>query len=697
MNSGDNYGTSTNWWDQTQQPQPPHSVNSTGGNVLAPASMSNTVASSTNSNAQDWAQYYQSLEAYHSQSKHLHQQNQQNQQVYGYTSNSYSNYPPSEDYSTYSQWYYQDYPQQKQQQQQQASVIYSNATPDTSTQTNVSAAIYSSQQPSSSSFSSYPQRNPSAPQFYNNSALINKQEQASSNSAHHLSQNGPDTSVHHLSKDNIAFVNSRRSTSATRGVTKGVSNMSLYSGNAAYTDAPWRQPATEQAPLYTSVKIAKQKKNKNGEAGGAKATSKGVEVPTTQQHPLDGINTDVSSPEWPNSLKMFVERSFAACSIHARSKLETQLKQIISSASNNKKLHTIDWDDRPLPKACDLIPKNNVFSLPAKRSSGSAGLGGSSFDDFDSEERKERRLRRFQQEAEAAKKAASDNALASIPVVPNKEDVFNWDADTIVGTCTKLEKSYLRLTSAPDPSQVRPLPILHKTLDLLKKRWIEDNNYTYICDQFKSLRQDLTVQRITNSFTVEVYELHARIALETNDLGEYNQCQTQLKQLYSMGLPGHVMEFLAYRILYFLYTQNKADINTAFAAMKPEEKQNAAVEHALNVRAAIATGNYHAFFKLYVNAPNMGGYLMDNFIDRERCIALQKLCKAYRPKLGVTFIAQELGFDSIKVCLEFLTNLNITLLESSEQAHYVDMKAAYPHAVAAMKKYEKVDIKGQIY
>lgn len=96
-----------------------------------------------------------------------------------------------------------------------------------------------------------------------------------------------------------------------------------------------------------------------------------------------------------------------------------------------------------------------------------------------------------------------------------------------------------------------------QTLELLKKKWRTEANYSYICDQFKSMRQDLTVQRIKNDFTVKVYEIHARIALEKGDLGEYNQCQSQLRVLYSHGLPGSAMEFLAYRILYLLHTRNR--------------------------------------------------------------------------------------------------------------------------------------------
>jgi hypothetical protein len=133
---------------------------------------------------------------------------------------------------------------------------------------------------------------------------------------------------------------------------------------------------------------------------------------------------------------------------------------------------------------------------------------------------------------------------------------------------------------APDPRTVRPLPILRQTLEHLKRKWRDESNYAWVCDQFKSVRQDLTVsctiirlslgfylniplvysqvQRIKNDFTVMTYEIHARIALEKGDLGEYNQCQSQLRELYKHGLEGHPMEFLAYRVLYLVHTRNRS-------------------------------------------------------------------------------------------------------------------------------------------
>lgn len=214
------------------------------------------------------------------------------------------------------------------------------------------------------------------------------------------------------------------------------------------------------------------------------------------------------------------------------------------------------------------------------------------------------------------------------PYLSSRDDSPEPPAGPLVGTCQKIEKSYFRLTAPPAPDTVRPLPVLEKALNHIRSKWKKEHNYNYACDQLKSMRQDLTVQHMQNELTVKVYECHARIALEMKDLGEYNQCQTQLRALYKRKLGGCAEEFTAYRILYIIYTCNRTDMNDLLADLTPADKQKSGVQHALQVRSALASGNYHRFFRLYLDTPFMGGYLLDLIIQRERLAAMAALCKA---------------------------------------------------------------------
>lgn len=63
-------------------------------------------------------------------------------------------------------------------------------------------------------------------------------------------------------------------------------------------------------------------------------------------------------------------------------------------------------------------------------------------------------------------------------------------------------------------------------------------------------------------------------------------------------------------------------------SLSATEKGNESVGHALNVREALASKNYHKLFRLYNAAPNMGGYLMDFFVERERVAACCVICKS---------------------------------------------------------------------
>ncbi|XP_028395086.1 leukocyte receptor cluster member 8 homolog [Dendronephthya gigantea] len=285
--------------------------------------------------------------------------------------------------------------------------------------------------------------------------------------------------------------------------------------------------------------------------------------------------------------------------------------------------------------------------------------------DPESHERKQKRAARFLESANISSPSLFgsllENLNSSLLNGNEDEESIDWTKFHIIGTCEDLEKRYFRLTAPPDPSTVRPLEVLRKSLEMVKDDWRTKQDYRYACEQLKAIRQDLTVQGIRNDFTVLIYETHARLALEKGDSAEFNQCQSQLKSLYSGGLCGHRNEFTAYRILYLIYTKDTRELTMTMSALTAEEKDEPFIKHALKMRSAWSLSNYHSFFQLYSSAPNMGGYLLDLFVQRERERAIKMLIKSYRPLLPVAFVQSELAFADEATCQEFLKGLGLIL------------------------------------
>ncbi|KAH8900198.1 hypothetical protein GQ53DRAFT_211978 [Thozetella sp. PMI_491] len=424
--------------------------------------------------------------------------------------------------------------------------------------------------------------------------------------------------------------------------------------------------------------------------------------------------------DWPESVRNYVQRSFLPSNLDpdvSRHDMEAKLKETISQANESGVMYTINWAQMPLPQQMIKEQRTKLLQNSASKKRKSADLsddhasatapwreanrGGSlesrvtmSPDKRSSmDEPLPKHMSKYQKQLEKRQKRF-DGGYKSSYRSPSPPPATG----PVVGTCQNLEKRYLRLTAPPVPSAVRPEEILRQTLELLKKKWRKDQNYSYICDQFKSMRQDLTVQRIKNDFTVSVYEIHARIALERGDLGEYNQCQTQLKSLYQLGLKGNPVEFKAYRILYFIHTANRTALNDALADLTTAEKRERPIRHALDVRSALALKNYHRFFQLYLDTPNMGAYLMDMFVGRERLAALCAICKAYKPDVRLRFITEELGFESDADAAQFIVDNNgqHLLEERSDQIIFLTGKAIGLFEAAKTTAFGRVDIKGQI-
>uniref|UniRef100_A0A5K3ERC2 SAC3_GANP domain-containing protein n=1 Tax=Mesocestoides corti TaxID=53468 RepID=A0A5K3ERC2_MESCO len=236
---------------------------------------------------------------------------------------------------------------------------------------------------------------------------------------------------------------------------------------------------------------------------------------------------------------------------------------------------------------------------------------------------------------------------------------------SIVGTMQELEKPYLRLTTAPDPANVRPPEVLEKALVHVKQRWKERGDYLWVCEQLKSIRQDLTVQRVQTEMTAEVYEAHAVIALEAGDSQEFHQCQSQLSLLHAEGFGStRRLEFTAYRLLYYIFTQDYLGISTLLASLKSAQKANPYIRFALQVREAWALHNYKRFFHLVCSSDAVAlleteeGQLrgcrqvLAWSLDRERKKALKTILKACVISYGyLLLINQTLRHCSTHFCL----------------------------------------------
>jgi hypothetical protein len=131
-------------------------------------------------------------------------------------------------------------------------------------------------------------------------------------------------------------------------------------------------------------------------------------------------------------------------------------------------------------------------------------------------------------------------------------------AGAIRGSSQELERPYLRLHFAPDPSTIRPPAVLERALALVKQKWVQHQDFRHASEQLMAIQQDCKLQGVENKLTCDAFETHLRISLEKADLAEFTRCLTSLNELYHKAhllcqtWSAHKNEMIAYRMLFLV-------------------------------------------------------------------------------------------------------------------------------------------------
>ncbi|KFG34084.1 SAC3/GANP family protein, partial [Toxoplasma gondii GAB2-2007-GAL-DOM2] len=205
---------------------------------------------------------------------------------------------------------------------------------------------------------------------------------------------------------------------------------------------------------------------------------------------------------------------------------------------------------------------------------------------------------------------------------------------------------------------VRPPEVLRRSFELILRKHREGASWRYVEEQFRSMRQDLTVQGVKDEFSRKVYETNGRLALSYHDLGQFNQCQTQLRDLYKrLQVPEddpERLEYLCYRLVYMALQGMRLDVLRVMSEMTAAERGNSSVVYAMKVRRALADGNFRRYFYLASIGPHQTKHLCEIFEPRVRMLALVTLAKAslvLQPKQ----LQAELNFCDLQETMDFLT------------------------------------------
>ena len=283
-----------------------------------------------------------------------------------------------------------------------------------------------------------------------------------------------------------------------------------------------------------------------------------------------------------------------------------------------------------------------------------------------------------------------DRIRGNLNLNDENADILLQNMLKIDGTSMDLEKKYFRLTEVPDPSDVRPLRVLKRSLaHILNKFETGQQNSLWVQDQFRSIRlvsvkkhlkqlfkarlssfklklsnfvQDLGIQRIKNDFTVKVYEENAIFCLKVGETDQFNKCLMQVSELYDEGIKGRKHEFMMYRALYLTLNSEKNILIRYLKELDHKDLNTKPMKSVLKLMNNLVRGNFNYIFKQLEQGMEGTKLLIKMFLFKLRIWALQIIAKSFSKNIGFDKLADILKFENVSDLVEYLEEIGKFIL-----------------------------------
>ena len=113
-----------------------------------------------------------------------------------------------------------------------------------------------------------------------------------------------------------------------------------------------------------------------------------------------------------------------------------------------------------------------------------------------------------------------------------------------------LLKSYTRTTGGSTTAKARTRSQLRKAFKHICSVYAETQNFDFLNDQIRQIRQEMTSTKVSTSFQAEVYCFHARECAKEGNLDHFVQCASQLERMVGQPVDPGVEAIFILKLIY---------------------------------------------------------------------------------------------------------------------------------------------------